>query len=71
MPIYNFLEYSLNYSDTTGSLCFFSKDKAPNFKVSILNTNNLKSFNDKAKLLGNTVAGGENGILRNTTILYH
>ena len=30
--------------------------------------NNLKSFEYKAKLLGNTVANGENEILRNTTI---
>ena len=23
MPMYNLIEYSLNYCDTTGSLCFF------------------------------------------------
>ena len=34
----------------------------------IIFNNNLKSFEYKAKLLGNTVANGENEILRNTTI---
>ena len=31
MPMYTLLEYSLNYSDTTGSLWFCSKDEAVNF----------------------------------------
>ena len=35
------LEYNLNYSDTTGSLWFYSKDKANNFNNDIENTNNL------------------------------
>ena len=34
----------------------------------IIFNNNLKSFEYKAKLLGNAVADGENEILRNTTI---
>ena len=28
MPMYNLVEYSSNYSETTGSLWFYSKDKA-------------------------------------------
>ena len=28
MSMYNFLEWSSNYSDTTGSLWFYSKNKA-------------------------------------------
>ena len=35
------LEYNLNYSDTTGSLWFYSTDKANNFNNDIENTNNL------------------------------
>ena len=35
------LEYNLNYSDTTGSLWFYSKDKANNFNNDFENTNNL------------------------------
>ena len=33
MPIYNLIEYSLNYSKTTGELWFYSKDEATNFNV--------------------------------------
>ena len=30
-PMYNLIEYSSNYSETTGSLWFYSKDEATNF----------------------------------------
>ena len=30
---YNLLEYSLNYSDMTGSLCFYLKDEVTNFNA--------------------------------------
>ena len=30
MPMYNLIEYSSNYSETTGSLWFYSKDEATN-----------------------------------------
>ena len=43
MPMYNLMEYSSNYSETTGSLRFCSKDEATNFNVDIAH-NNLKSF---------------------------
>ena len=42
----NLLEYSSNYSDTAGSLWFYSKDEATNFNADIADGNNLKSFND-------------------------
>ena len=35
MPMYNFTEYSSNYSETTGSLRFYSKDEASNFNFDI------------------------------------
>ena len=44
MPMYNLIEYSSNYSETTGSLWFYSKDEATHFNSDIANTNNLKSF---------------------------
>ena len=66
MSMYNLIEYSSNYSETTGNLWFYSKDEATNFNVDIAN-NNFKSFEYKAKLLGNTVANRANGILRNAT----
>ena len=56
MPMYSLIEYSLNYSETTGSLWFSSKDEATNLNADITNDNNFKSFRYKTKLLGNTIA---------------
>ena len=55
-PVYKLIEYSSNYSETTGSLRFYSKDETTNFNAGIANTNNLKSFKYKAKVLGKTEA---------------
>ena len=44
MLIYNSLEYSSNYSETTESLWFCSKDEATNFNADFANTNNFKYF---------------------------
>ena len=55
MSMYNLIEYSSNYSETTGSLWVYSKDEASNFDTDIVNKN-FKSFEFKAKLLGNTVS---------------
>ena len=38
MPIYNLIQYSSNYSETSGQLWFYSKDKATNFDADIGNT---------------------------------
>ena len=64
MPIYNLIEYSSNYSETTEKLWFY---EATNFDADITN-NNFKYFEYKAKLLENTVVDGANQILRNETI---
>ena len=66
--MYNVIEYKSNYSETTGSLWFYSKDEATNFNADIANTDNFKSFKYKAKLLENKVADRKNGILKNATI---
>ena len=68
MPIHNLVEYCSNYSDTTDSLCFFSKDEATNFNDNISNNNAFKSFEYKAKVLENIVADESNSILKNATI---
>ena len=68
MPMYNLVEYSSNYSETTGSLWFYSKDEATSFNNNIVNTDDFKSFKYKAKLLENTEADGVNGIVKNATI---
>ena len=71
IPMYDLIEYSSNYSETTGSLWFYSKDKATDFYKNIANTDNFKPLTYKAKLLGNTVAqpaNAANGILKNATV---
>ena len=66
--MYNLIEYSSNYSETRGSLWFYSKDEASNFNADIVIDINFKSFKYKAELLGNTKTEGANGILGKVTI---
>ena len=73
MPMYNLIEYSSNYSETTGSWWFYSKDKTNNLNDDIANYDNFKYFKYKVKLLGNIAAQlarhAANVILRNATIV--
>ena len=48
--MYNLIEYSSHYVETTGSLWFYSKDGANTFDDDIVNYNSFKSFEYKAKL---------------------
>ena len=70
--MYNLIEYSSNYSETTRSLWFYSKDEVTNFNADIANDDNFKSFKSKGKLLENPAAqparNAANGILKNETI---
>ena len=50
MPMYNLIEYSSNYSETTGSLWFYSKGETTHFNIDAVNDNTFKSFMDMAKL---------------------
>ena len=50
LPMYNLIEYSSNYSETRGSLWFYSNDEVTNFNANIVNDGNFKSFKHKAKL---------------------
>ena len=55
MPVYNLIEYSDNYSDSSGSLWQFKRDESPmNNAENILNValDNSTSFKYKASLLG-------------------
>ena len=52
--MYNLIEYSSNYSDTTGSLWFYSKDEATNFNVDIGDNVAFKSSVYRTKLPGET-----------------
>ena len=53
MPMYNLIEHSDDYSDTSGSLWQFKRDEAPAGNVD-LTINNSQSFKYKAALLGKT-----------------
>ena len=53
MPMYNLIEYSDNYSDTSGSLWQFKRDEVTD-KNADLTIDNSQSFKCKAALLGKT-----------------
>ena len=53
MPMYNVIEYSDNYSDTSGSLWQFKRDEVPANNAD-LTIDNSQSFKYKAALLGKT-----------------
>ena len=59
MPMYNLIEYSDNYSDTSRSLWNFKRDEIIN-NTNVTNDDNASSFKYTANLIGNTVAGGRN-----------
>ena len=59
MPMYNLIEYSDNYSDTSGSLCNFKRDEVIN-NADVTNDDNVPSFKYKANTIGNIVADGRN-----------
>ena len=62
MPMYNLIEYSDNYSDTSGSLWNFKRDEIIN-NADVTNDNNAPSFKYKANLIGNTEDNGrKNGV---------
>ena len=62
MPMYNLIEYSDNYSDTSGSIWQFKRDKIIN-NADVTNDNNAPSFKCKANLIGNTENNGrKNGV---------
>ena len=61
MPMYNLIEYSDNYSDTSGSLWQFKRDEIVN--NADVSNDNAPSFKYKASLIGNTEANGtKNGV---------
>ena len=69
MPMYNLIEYSDNYSDTSGSLWNFKRDEIE--EDADLTINNASSFKYKANLIGNTVADGANRKKENVKIAVH
>ena len=62
MPMYNLIEYSDNYSDTSGSLWHFKRYEITN-NADVTNDDNAPSFKHKASLIGDTGnSGRKNGI---------
>ena len=62
MPAYNLIEYSDDYSDTSGSLWDFKRDEIVD-NADVTNDDNAPSFKYKANLIGNTENNGiKNGV---------
>ena len=62
MPMYNLIEYSDNYSGTSGSLWHFKRDEITN-NADVTNDDNAPSFKHKPSLIGDTGNNGrKNGI---------
>ena len=55
MPMYNLIEYSDNYSDSSGSLWNFKRNEIIS-NENLTNDNNAPSFKYKASIIGNTEA---------------
>ena len=62
MPMYNLIEYSDNYQDSSATLYQYKRDEPPANLINNLTQVNSKYFNYKIKLLGNPVHAG--GIAR-------
>ena len=60
MPMYNLLEYSDNYQDSTGSLYQFKRDEPPDDNVDV--ANNTSSLVYKSKLISGTDDNNVNNI---------
>ena len=73
MPMYNLIEYSDNYADSSGSLYQFKRDESPtNYDGNLLNValENSVSFKYKESLLGKgNDADGNDRSLKNTKIV--
>ena len=71
MPMYNLIEYSDNYSDTSGSLWQFKRDEVPANNAD-LTINNSQSFKYKTALLGETVDHNDGiSFVKNVKIVVH
>ena len=53
MPMYNLIEYSDNYQDSSATLYQYKRDEPPDDIANNLTQNSSTSFDYKIKLLGN------------------
>ena len=72
MLMYNLLEYSSSYSDTTGGFWFYSKNERTNFIADIGDNAAFQSSVNKTEFVGETedqpTPNHISGILKNATI---
>ena len=70
MPMYNLIEYSDNYSDTSGSLWQFKRDEKnmSNWNPANASTANSTSFKYKSSLIGESTAVDGNRVLKDVKI---
>ena len=68
--MYNLIEYSDNYSDTSGSLWQFKRDEVPHNNTD-LTVSNSQSFKCKVALVGKTAdtVNNTNSSVKNTKIV--
>ena len=62
MPMYNLIEYSDNYQDSSATLYIYKRDEPPDVLANNLTRDNSNSFKYKVELLGDPVHAG--GIAR-------
>ena len=58
MPMYNLIEYSDNYQDSSATLCQYKQDQPPDALANNLTRDNSNSFKYKVELLGDPVHAG-------------
>ena len=72
MPMYNLIEYSDIYADSSGGPYQLKKDESPINGINLFNValNNSTSFKYKVTLIGTaTDVDGNNGLLKNAKIV--
>ena len=69
IPMYNFIEYSDNYADSSGSLWQFKRDeqKMNNGNPTDVTTDGSLSFKYKSTFF-QTLQAADNGVFKNVTI---
>ena len=70
LPMYNLIEYSDNYSDSSGCLWQFKRDEVPNNNADVT-TDTSQSFKYKAALIGKSANGvnNKNSSVKNAKIV--
>ena len=66
MPMYNLIEHSDNYQDSSATLYQYKRNEPPDILANNLTRDNSNSFKYKVELLGDPVHAG--GIARRSAI---